>query len=541
MALRSNRREFLATMGGSAAIWALDRTVRADSPTRVAGGVNGQLQGAEAGNATLAAGGNAVDAIVAAALAAGVVAIPLTGIGGYGGHMVITTPEGKVTSIDFNTVAPASLTEDIYHADAKGVVKDDVNALGWKAVGVPGVLAGLQLARDRFGTKPLAELLKPAIRHAKEGFPVTKAFAGQLKSAASRLAKDPGSAKLLFNDGKPLAEGAILKNPDLGVMLQTLADRNSVATFYKGDIADQIAESFRKNEGWVTASDLAAYKAIEVAPLTLEWNGHRIHTPPPSSAGITVLQTLAALKALGWPGGANEVNRSKVYLEALRVAWTDRLQFVGDPAKVNVPIKRLLSEEHARDTAHRVRAAVEAGIPVDGQSDGRPSGGTIHLNAIDSNGMTAAMTFTHGGYFGAQITVDGLGLVLGQGLSRFDPRPGRANSPGPGKRPLHNMCPTIVTKNGAPVLAVGATGGRRIVNAVTRAVAGFVGESLTVPAAVAAPRVHTEGDLNLIIDPKHPALAEFKKTGYVVSEGAVASLTALGRDATTKILTPAAR
>ncbi|WP_020474049.1 gamma-glutamyltransferase family protein [Zavarzinella formosa] len=541
MRTETTRRAFLAAIGGSAVSLTVGNRVWGDTPAKLTGFVNGQLQAAEAGNAVLAAGGNAVDAIVSAALVAGVVAIPLTGIGGYGGHIIISRPDGKVSAIDFNTVAPANVTPDIYKADEKGNVKDDVNAFGWKAVGVPGVLAGLQLALDKFGSKPLAELLKPAIRFAKDGFPITKPFATQTKGALVRLAKDPGSAKLLLKDGQPPAEGAILKNPDLGVMLQTLADRGSVATFYKGDIADQLATAFRKNDGWVTAADLAAYKALEVEPLSVEWNGFKIHTPPPSSGGLTVLQSLTALKALEWPGEENEVARSRIYLEALRVSWTDRLQYLGDPVQADVPVKRLLSEDHARQTAKRVRAALAAGKPVEGQSDGRPSGGTIHLNAIDATGLTAAVTFTHGGYFGAQVTVDGLGLVLGQGLSRFDPRPGRANSPGAGKRPLHNMCPTIVTRDGSPVLAVGATGGRKIVNAVTRAVAGYVGEKLSTPDAVAALRIHTEGDMKATLDPKHPATEEFKKAGYQLTEGTVAALTALGRDPETKQLRPAAR
>lgn len=539
MARLLTRRDLLISATGISFLVGSRGRIFADSKSP--GVVNGQLQAAEAGKLILENGGNAVDAIVAGALAAGVVAIPLTGIGGYGGHMIVSTPTGKVSAIDFNTVAPASMTEDIYKADSKGAVKNEINALGWKAVGVPGVLAGLQRARDLHGTKSMAELLQPAIGYANEGFVVPKNFASQLLTHAERLVKDPGSAKLLFKDGKPIGEGAVLKNPDLGRMLKTLADRNSVASFYKGDIADQISDAFRKNEGWVTGNDLSAYRAIDVTPLSLDWHNQTIYTPPPSSAGITVLQTVAILKALGWPGSQAAVARSKYYLEAMRIAWTDRLELVGDPTKIKVPVQKLLSEEYARESAKRVRFAVESGKPVDAHSDGRPAGGTIHLNAIDANGLTAAMTFTHGGYFGAQVTVDGLGLVLGQGLSRFDPRPGRANSPRPGKRPLHNMCPTIVLKDGHPVLAVGATGGRRIVNAVTRAVSAYVGESLTVSDAVAAPRIHTEGDLLLTLDAKHPAKDDFKKIGYMVTEGTVATLTALGRDSRTNQLTPAAR
>lgn len=538
---RIDRRDFLHGAGASALLLGLSRDMRADAPKTQTTGVNGQLQGAEVGNAILAQGGNAVDAIVAAALTAGVVAIPLTGIGGYGGHIVISKPDGTVHAIDFNTAAPASMTADIYKADEQGKVKDDVNAYGWQAVGVPGVLAGLQAARDQFGTMPMSDLLKPAINYAKNGFPVPKPFALQAKNNAERLKRDPASAKLLFHDGQPVAEGATLKNPDLAVMLQTLANRNSVASFYQGDIADQIAEAFRKNGGWVTATDLAKYKAKNVKPLTLDWNGVTIHTPPPSSAGVTVLQTLSILKALGWPGDWKDTPRTRAYLEAMRIAWTDRLKLIGDPDFVPVPLKKLLSDEYAKESAAIVRRALDSGKPVPGESDGRPAGGTIHLNAMDATGLSAAMTFTHGGYFGAQVTVPGMGLVLGQGLSRFDPRAGRANSPAPYKRPLHNMCPTIVTRDGKTLLTIGATGGRRIVNAVTRVLAGMIGEQFPLEQAVNAPRLHTEGDMQLIVEPKHPQADNLKEAGYTLTEGTVATLTAMARDPKNNQVNPRAR
>jgi gamma-glutamyltranspeptidase/glutathione hydrolase len=178
-----------------------------------------------------------------------------------------------------------------------------------------------------------------------------------------------------------------------------------------------------------------------------------------------MLQAIGILKALGWADWKRpdfETTRARV--EALRIAWTDRLQYLGDTTFGNVPIDRLLSAKYADECAERVRAALKSGKPVDGMSDRRPAGGTIHLCAADKTGMMVALTFTHGEAFGAQVTVDGLGLILGHGMSRFNPHPKHPNSPGPGKRPLHNMCPTMVLKEGTPVLAIGAVGGRRIPN-----------------------------------------------------------------------------
>jgi gamma-glutamyltranspeptidase/glutathione hydrolase len=498
--------------------------------------VSGQLQAAEAGKVVLAGGGNAVDAIIAAAWVAAVVAVPGTGVAGYGGHLVVAKPNGTVAAIDFNTSAPANLKPDTFVADDRGNVKGDTNTYGWQAVGVPGVPAGLQLALDKFGTKPFAELVKPAIRYAKEGFPVDKTFATALKASRERLSRDPGSAKLLFKNGEPLAAGETYRNLDLADLLQTLANRGGVATFYKGDIADRIATAFQKNGGLLTSDDLAGYKAEVVTPLKLEFQGFSIYTPPPSSGGLTVLQALATLKALNWMAlNPKEATTTQTLIEALRIAWNDRLQFLGDPKFVNVPIERLLSEKYASESADRVRDAVKNKKPIEGKSDGRPSGGTIHLSAIDAYGLTAALTLTHGGYFGAQVTIDGLGLLLGHGISRFDPRPGLANSPAPGKKPLHNMCPTVVLQEGKPVLAIGAVGGRRIVNSVFEVLAYRFGQGQSLADAVKAPRIHTEGDASLTIEPgwNNGVKDHLKTIGYDLKQGAVASLNAIERNTVT--------
>jgi gamma-glutamyltranspeptidase/glutathione hydrolase len=523
------RRQFLGTGVGMASAW--PSLLHADEIVKAC--VNGQPQATAAGNAILAGGGNAVDAAVTAALVAGVVAVPSCGIGGYGGHLVIAKPDGKVTAIDFNSTAPAAAKPDMFAADEKGAVKGNVNAHGWLASGVPGTLAGLQLAIDKFGTKKFPELVKPAIRFARDGFPVVKAFANAIKTAKDRLAKDPGSAKLFFDKGEPLAEGATFRNPELADMLERLAGKGRVDSFYTGDIAEKIATAFRKNGGLVTAADLAAYKAVEIAPLTLKWREHTVHTPPPTAGGLTMLEALGILKAIKWEErDPKELATIQMRVEALRIAWHDRLQLFGDPNYAVVPIERLLSDKYLAECGKRVVAAISSKKPVDGKSDGRPAGGTIHLNAVDSSGMMVALTLTHGNSFGAQVTVDGLGLVLGHGMSRFEPRPGRPNSPGPSKRPLHNMCPTIVTHAEKPVLAIGATGGRKIVNTVFDALVYRVGEGRPFAGMVKSPRVHTEGDLMLTLEKDWPESVpdHFKKIGYTLKTGTGATLSAIERD-----------
>jgi gamma-glutamyltranspeptidase/glutathione hydrolase len=532
------RRRFLA----SAAALAVPHFARADEPAR--GLVTGQVEGAAAGNAVLAAGGNAVDAIVSAALVAGVVAVPSTGIGGYGGHLTLARPDGKVSALDFNGTAPAAARPDMFGADETGAVKGRVNVHGWLAAGVPGVLAGLQAALDRWGTRPFAEVVKPAIKFARDGFPVSRGLAAAIKNARDRFARDPGSAKLFLRNGEPLAQGDTFRNPDLAAMLQALADKGRVDDFYTGAVAGKIAAAFKANGGLVTAADLAAFKPAEVAPLALEWQGYTIHTPPPTAGGLSVLQALGTLKALGWEKwDAKDPATVQARVEALRIAWHDRLALLGDPKHADVPVGKLLSPEYARESAERVRAAVKARKPVAAGSDGRPAGGTIHLTAVDASGLAVALTFTHGEAFGACVTVDGLGLILGHGMSRFDPRPGRPNSVGPGKRPLHNMCPTVVTEGGKPVLALGATGGRRIPNTLYDVLSYRVGQGRELADAVKAPRLHTEGDLALTLEAAWPAGVPgyFKQAGYTLKTGPGANLNAIERDPATGAVRPAAR
>src|SRR5439155_24897410 len=190
-----------------------------------------------------------------------------------------------------------------------------------------------------------------------------------------------------------LAEGATFRNPDLADMLQMLAEKGRVDAFYKGTIADKIAAAFRKNDGLVTAEDLAAYKAVEVTPLSLDWRGFTIYTPPPTAGGLTVLQALADLKALAWSEwDAKEPATAQARVEALRIAWADRLRHLGDPKHAEVPIERLLSERYAKESASRIRAAIKEQKPIQGETDGRGAGGTIHLTAADAAGMMAALT-----------------------------------------------------------------------------------------------------------------------------------------------------
>jgi len=587
--------------GGTLLATGLSRPGVAAAADAGRGLVVGEVHAVKAGMGVLAEGGNAVDAAVAAALAAGVSSVQMCGIGGYGGHLVVALAGGKsVTAIDFNTAAPAAARADMFalneqggveslsenrlwrggqspfapEAPQKGTVPDgsrigvkgEVNEYGWLASGVPGTLAGLQLALDRYGTWPLRKVMQSAIRLARDGFEVGPAFAAATREYRTHLLNDAASARLLLRDGKPLDRGTAFRNPELADLLETLAKRNSVDSFYRGDIAKQIAREFQKHGGLVTADDLAAYQAREVKPLVLDWNGHAIHTAPLTAGGLTVLQALTTLKAMGWEKqaaddpaaaerhgdrslqrwekqAADDPATAQAVLETLRIAWNDRLTLLGDPSEADVPIARLLSDDYARQSAERVEKAVRDQKPVAAATDGRSAHGTVHLSAVDSQGMMVALTLTHGNSFGACVTVDGLGLILGQGMSRFDPRPGKPNSVGPGKRPLHNMCPCVVLRDGKPLYCLGAVGGRRIPNAIFNVLAHLVGRGESLEDAVAAPRLHTEGDQNLTAEAAWPksSLERLEKVGYKVKAGPVATLNAVAFDASTGQSRSAAR
>ncbi len=479
----------------------------------------------------LADGGNAFDALVATALAGAVTQPHQTGIGGYAAHAMLAHDGGRrITALDANSTAPAAMRADTFKLDARGNVPGRVNDHGWLASGVPGLIAGLHLIVQRFGTRPFSEALRPAIGLLREGFPIP---AGPLKAAAAQMAKDPGSRKLYYPNGDPLPVGSISKNPELAELLETLAKANSVEPFYRGDIAQRIAEAFQKNGGLVTTKDLAAYQARLVEPISFNWDEQTVHTCPLTCGGLTVLQMLALLRALDWGKMPAGLTRTHTRIEAMRLAWRDRLTLLGDPEFVQVPQAKLLSEDYARECAEKIQAAVKAGKFLAHAVTPQDHGGTLSFSAADQHGNFAALTLTHGNAFGAQVTVDGLGLTLGHGMSRFDPHPGHPNAPGPGKKPLHNMVPTLITRGGRPVIAVGGRGGRKIPNSMLQFITQSVILGKSLEASMNAPRIHTEGDKSVEFEQAwvESETTTLKKIGYNVKTAATAAkLSAVARE-----------
>jgi gamma-glutamyltranspeptidase/glutathione hydrolase len=505
-------------------------SARATQDARAPGAIRGEPTAEKVGLQVLAAGGNAIDAAVAAALTAAIAAPHQTGVGGYGGHMTLYSEKTrKVTAIDFNSHAPAAARPDMFPLDAAGKVIGQKNMYGWLAAGVPGVLAGLHLALTKYGTKPFREIAQPAIALAREGFPLGAA-AAPLRTAAGQLAADPASRALYFKDDQPLAAGDRYSNPDAAKLLESLAADNSVESFYRGDIARQIAAAFAKNGGLVTADDLAEYQAREVQPISMDWSEWTIHTAPLTAGGATVLHALRLLQELKWadrdPAAGDTL---QLQVEAFRYAWQDRLEVYGDPQGKASPLEKLLQPESIRAAAKEIARAVANRQPLPVRTTSRPDQGTISLSAADQQGNLINITLTHGGAFGARVTVPGLGLTLGHGMSRFDPHAGHPNAPGPHKRPLHNMCPTIVSRSGQPLIALGARGGRKIPNAVAEVLLQVVARGKSLADAVSAPRLHTEGQLSVQFERAWPAapLEVLKQRGYQVSTAASATVSAV--------------
>ncbi|MBL9176768.1 MAG: gamma-glutamyltransferase family protein [Verrucomicrobiaceae bacterium] len=526
-----SRRRFLMQTGGmlAASSW-----VRAElrTPSEL-GYVVGEPVVEGIGAKILADGGNAVDALIATALAGAITQPHQTGIGGYATHGMFAMDGGRrIAALDANTVAPAAFTKDIFKPDDKGQVPDRKNHHGWLATGVPGVIAGLKLALDEFGTMPFAEVLRPAIQLARDGFPVPASLAAAITRLKTSFEKDAGSARLYLPRGIAPVAGSFFKNPELAEVLATLAKANSIEPFYRGDIAQRIAEGFAKNGGLVTKDDLAAYHARLVEPLKLSWGEHTIHTPPLLCGGITVLQMLAILKALKWDTIADGRQRLVLRVEAMRLAWRDRLALLGDPEFGPVPHERLLSEDYAAECAEKILAAVKTGKILEPDFNTTTQGGTLSFSACDKHGNIAALTLTHGDGFGAHVTVDGLGLTLGHGMSRFDPRPDHPNAPGPRKRPLHNMVPVLITKGTQPVVAIGGRGGRRIPNAMLEFLTQHIIRSRPFGESLASPRLHTEGGKAVEHQKEWPkaSIDALSKAGYAVKPGGSATLSGVAME-----------
>jgi gamma-glutamyltranspeptidase/glutathione hydrolase len=448
----------------------------------------------------LQSGGNAVDAAVAVGFALAVTHPSAGNIGG-GGFMLIRLADGRTTFIDFRERAPGAASRNMYLDPAGKATEDSV--VGYRAAGVPGTVRGLEYASQKYGRKPWAELLRPSVDLAAKGFVLSYGQAQGLRSAARTLSRFPESNRIFLRNGKYYEAGDTFVQPDLGRTLDRIA-RFGSKDFYEGETAQLLARDMKEHGGLITVDDLKAYKAIERRPLTGKYRGYDLITaPPPSSGGVGVLQMLGVLEGTQYEkSGAGSATSVHYIAEAMRRYFADRSEHLGDPDFVKVPITAMLDPQYVA----KLRASIdpEKATPSTAIHAAKfsPSESyeTTHYSVADADGNIAIVTYTLNGSYGSRVTATGLGFLLNNEMDDFAPKPGEANMYGliqgeanaiaPRKTPLSSMTPTILLKDGKPVLALGSPGGPTIINTVLEVILNFVDFKMNVQDAVNWPRFH---------------------------------------------------
>jgi gamma-glutamyltranspeptidase/glutathione hydrolase len=451
-------------------------------------------EAADVGVAVLKNGGTAVDSAVAVAFAMAVTYPPAGNIGG-GGFMLVHPPGGKPTVFDYREKAPGAVNRDTF-----------VKTTEWldhKAVGVPGTVRGLELAHKKFGKLPWKDLVLPAVRLAEEGFALD---APMVKSLNEILRRKPGNAEfrrvLGKAGGQPWQVGDRFVQMDLGKTLRQIAEKGADA-FYTGDLADLLVAEMKTGGGLISKEDLAGYEAKERKPIHGSYRGHDVYgPPPPSSGGIALVEMLNMLEGFDLRKlGAGSSAARHLLAEAMRRAFADRARHLGDPDFVSIP-DFLTTREHARrlaatiDPTKATRSdSLAQDIPLKKEGDS-----TTHFSVIDRSGLAVANTYTLEASYGSRVVVRGAGYILNNEMGDFNSRPGVTTTRGrigtepnlvaPGKRMLSSMTPTIVAKNGKPLLVTGSPGGRTIINTVACVVTNVIDFEMDVQAAVDAPRQH---------------------------------------------------
>jgi gamma-glutamyltranspeptidase/glutathione hydrolase len=502
----------------------------------------------QAGVDVMKQGGNAVDAAVATGFVLAVVHPQAGNIGG-GGFMLIRLANETPTSapstslragspgqmwgtakfhfIDFREKAPAAAVRDMY-LDAQGNVIPGASLAGYKAIGVPGSVAGLAYAQKKFGKLTLAQVMAPAIRLARGGFALSYEDAQDLRNPKYHLGEFAESRRIFQRDGKFYEQGEILKQPELAQTLERIAKNPD--DFYHGEMARQLAAAVEKGGGLMTAKDLADYEVKEREPVHGTYRGMDIYSaPPPSSGGVALLEILNILEGYDLKKyGAGSAQATHLAIEAFRRAFYDRAEFMGDPDFARVPVAQLIDKKYGaawRESVNPDKASASNGLQrpaifneleryaaVDGRRsmvDGRAALATVnepvnttHYSVVDADGNAVAVTTTLNESFGSAVTAEGLGFLLNDEMDDFTSKPGvpnlfgllqgEANAIGPGKRPLSAMTPTMVVSNGKLLLVLGSPGGPRIITTVANVLLGILDYGLNVQQAVNAPRFHEQ-------------------------------------------------
>lgn len=476
-----------------------------------------------AGAEILAQGGNAVDAAVATALALGVVQPAGSGLGG-GGFLLVRKPDGQSYALDFREVAPRAARADMFIDKTTGKAVAERSRFGALAVAVPGEAAGFAQALKEHGKLGAAQVIGPALRLARDGFPVGAHLARAAAQVVPRLPPQSSLRELLAPGGVTLQHGQVLKRPALASTLEQLG-RDGFLAFYRttpGAIGDEIVRTVREGGGVLSAADLSAYRPVVRTPLTGQYRGHKLLTMPPPAGGVTALEALQILDARP-PLSTGPSSSATLHelIESLKHAFADRARLLGDPAFVKIPTAELASVDYARGRA----ATIQPDRVLPAKDYGRPAGnrplsaprdhGTTHICVIDRDGTVAALTSTVNLYFGAQLVGGKTGVILNDEMDDFAAQPAAPNAFGlvgdannavaPGKRPASSMTPLIVYGDDGTLLCAGGSGGPTIVTGVVQTVVNILDFKMDVEAAVSAPRIHAQYvPETVVVEPEIP-------------------------------------
>ena len=479
----------------SAPLWAAQ-------PVRARHGmvVTHERHATEAGLKVLESGGNAIDAAVAVGFALAVTH-PYAGNLGGGGFMLIRLADGRTTFLDFRERAPGAASRNMY-LDASGKATQD-SIVGYRASGVPGSVSGFEYASKKYGRKPWADVVRPAVELASKGFPISYAQAQSFQTASRLLSRFPESNRIFLRGGKFYEPGETFLQPELARTLDRIM-RTGAKDFYEGETARILAKDMQEHGGLITLDDLKAYRTIERKPISGMYRGYEIVTsPPPSSGGVGILQMLGILDGTGYEkAGAGSASSVHYMAEAMRRYFADRSENLGDPDFVKVPLSSLLDPAYIakrRASIDPERATPSSEIHA-AKFEGHESNETTHYSVADADGNVAIVTYTLNGGYGSKVTAEGLGFLLNNEMDDFAPKPGEANMFGliqgeanaiqPHKTPLSSMTPTIVLKDGKPFLALGSPGGPTIINTVLEVIVNVIDFGMNVQDAVDWPRFH---------------------------------------------------
>ena len=489
----------------------------------------------KAGLQVLKEGGNAVDAAVTVGFTLAVTFPRAGNLGGGGFMLVYLADKDEVISIDYREKAPLQATKEMF-LDKEGNVDKEKSRHSILSAGVPGTVAGLAMALEKYGTISLERALQPAIELAQKGFPVDYELSKSLSQAKSQMERSLASMKIFYKqNGEPYKKGEILTQEDLAWSLKQIA-QNGPQAFYKGDIAQKIASFMKRDGGLITSRDLKSYKAVTRNPAQGEYRGYEIYSmPPPSSGGVHLIQMLNILEQFPLSSfGHNTAKTIHIFTETMKHAYADRSKYLGDPDFSVIPVSELTSKQYAQLIKEQIdmHKATPSNEILPGDVIGDEGANTTHFSVMDSEGNAVSNTYTLNFSYGSKITVPGTGILLNNEMDDFSAKPGSPNAYGlvggklnaiaPEKRMLSSMSPTIVMKDGSPFLITGSPGGSRIITTVLQIIVNVIDFNMNISEATNAVRMHHQwlpDVLNVETGLNEDTINLLKKMGYKIEIG----------------------